>query len=367
VTVVCRARSAVVFLCAALVWAGSIGCRQDDAPPPAAAPPVATTAPAFDTPLPPYTKYLAGLRICLDPGHGGDAHRPNYKRGPTGLREAEVNLAVAQHLRDLLEVSGASVIMTRTQDVCLHAEDEEDLRLRAELANRSGCDLLVSIHHNAGPPQANYSSVWYHADVDHSPASLDVARYVATALLDELRLPDQLGVPVLSDQLVYPRSGFRLLRLARVPAILCELSFHSNPEQETRLRDPNYLRREARALFTGLARYAFGGVPRVRLIEPADGVVSTSGQDQVVIELDDGLRSRKSWGWERRLILKDSIIVRVDDTKWPYMFDEQSNRVSLYLPRRAPGSVRIGIQFENLFKHSNTRPWLTLQVRPSPS
>jgi hypothetical protein len=95
--------------------------------------------------------------------------------------------------------------------------------------------------------------------------------------------------------------------------------------------------------------------------------VSASGQGRVVVELDDGLRSRKSWGWDRRLIFKDSIIVRVGDTRWPYLFDEQSNRVSLYLPSRDPGPLRIGVEFENLFKHSNTRPWLTLQVRPSPS
>lgn len=304
------------------------------------------------------------MRICLDPGHGGDAGRPNYKRGPTGLREAEVNLRVALFLRDLLEASGATVVLTRDRDVCLHPEDEEDLRLRAEVANRSRCDLLLSVHHNAGPPEANYSSVWYHADVDHSPASLDVGRYLAAALMDELRLPDQLGVPLISDQLVYPRSGFRLLRLAKVPAVLVESSFHSNAQEEQRLRDPDYNRREARALFTGLARYALGGVPRAKLIEPADGKVAASGSTRVVIELDDGLRSRKSWGWDRRMILRDSIIVRVGETRWPIMYDEPSNRVSLYLPSQEPGPVRIGVQFDNLFKHSNTRPWLALEAVP---
>lgn len=41
--------------------------------------------------IPPYARHLEGIKICLDPGHGGQAHLLNYKRGPTGLREAEAN------------------------------------------------------------------------------------------------------------------------------------------------------------------------------------------------------------------------------------------------------------------------------------
>ena len=35
--------------------------------------------------LPPYARHLKGYKICLDPGHGGQGHIPDYKRGPTGL------------------------------------------------------------------------------------------------------------------------------------------------------------------------------------------------------------------------------------------------------------------------------------------
>ena len=52
---------------------------------------------------PPYTRHLKGFKICLDPGHGGQGHVPDYKRGPTGVREAEVNLRVAFHLREMLQ------------------------------------------------------------------------------------------------------------------------------------------------------------------------------------------------------------------------------------------------------------------------
>ena len=63
--------------------------------------------PKADYGIPPYARYLQGIRICLDPGHGGQGHLPEYKRGPTGLREAEVNLRVAFYLRDFLSQAGA--------------------------------------------------------------------------------------------------------------------------------------------------------------------------------------------------------------------------------------------------------------------
>ena len=187
------------------------------------------------------------MKICLDPGHGGRSGRKGYKQGPTGLREEEVNLRVANCLREFLEASGAKVYMTRRKDVYLAADDREDQRLRVEMANRNDCDVFLSIHHNANDanPNANFTSVWYHDDPDHSPASLDIARHLATALSDELRLPQQLGCPVMSDKSMFARSGFSVLRQAKVPAVLCEASFHSNPDEEDRLRNPEYNRREA--------------------------------------------------------------------------------------------------------------------------
>jgi N-acetylmuramoyl-L-alanine amidase len=80
------------------------GCEDEPAPV------VPLPRPAAE--VPGYAKYLQGLKICVDPGHGGCGARPGYKRGPTGVREAEVNLRVALFLRDMLEAAGASVVMT---------------------------------------------------------------------------------------------------------------------------------------------------------------------------------------------------------------------------------------------------------------
>ena len=219
-------------------------------------------------PIPPYAKFLKGVKICLDPGHGGDAAKRAFKRGPTGVREAEVNLRVAKYLRELLTRCGAEVMLTREDDV------DSSLTQRANVANTWGADLFLSLHHNAigNKPQVNHTTVWYHKDVDYRPSNIDLARYICQGLYDSLALPDITDVPLKSDQLMY-ESGFGILRAAQVTAALSETSFFTNPEEEQRLRTPEYNLREAYGLFLGLARYAAAGLPKARLIEPADGIL----------------------------------------------------------------------------------------------
>ncbi|MBU0638867.1 MAG: N-acetylmuramoyl-L-alanine amidase [Planctomycetes bacterium] len=322
-----------------------------------------------DYPIPPYAEFLAGVKICLDPGHGGDAHKRGYKRGPTGVREAEMNLRVAQYLRDLLAVAGADVRLTREVDV------DFSLAERATLANEWGADLFVSLHHNAinNKPQVNRTSVWYHNDVDYRPANLDLARYLYGGLCDYLALPQITGVPLKSDQLMYD-SGFGILRHVRVTAALCESSFFTNPQEEQRLRDPAYNLQEAYGLFIGLAKYAAAGLPRAHLIEPADGVVFSShiptseeaGHPTLVFELDDGLRSRKSWGCERQMVLSDSIAVRIAGVELPFEFSDDGEccRLTIALPDSLqPGEHSVEVQFQNMFKNSVLNPHFVIELR----
>src|SRR5690625_4225863 len=49
----------------------------------------------IDFPRHPAEKFLENWVIVIDPGHGGDAHRRGFKRGPTGVREADINWRVA--------------------------------------------------------------------------------------------------------------------------------------------------------------------------------------------------------------------------------------------------------------------------------
>jgi N-acetylmuramoyl-L-alanine amidase len=309
-------------------------------------------------PIPPYAKQLQGLKICLDPGHGGDAQQRAYKRGPHGVREAEVNLRVAQYLRDLLTYCEAQVMLTREGDTALSLED------RAGLAEAWNADLFISCHHNAvdDNPSANFTTVWYHGDVDFWPANLDLSRYLSEGLLDELGLDQVTGVPLKSDQLMY-KSGFGLLRAARVTAALCESSFFSNPEEEERLREPEHNLREAYGMFIGLARYAAAGIPRGTLLAPPDAVVRRGQPALLEFGLDDGLRGRKSWGSERQMILSDSVTVRIDDRPLTARFVNEGYRLTVELPDDlAVGQHTVTVHFENMYKNSIINPRFTIRV-----
>lgn len=312
----------------------------------------------LEYPLPTYAEFLKGVRICLDPGHGGDADKRGYKRGPTGVREAEMNLRIAQYLRDCLETAGAEVRLTREDDVAISLED------RAAIATEWGADLFLSLHHNAinNKPQVNRTTVWYHDDVDYRPANLDLARYLCFGLLDGLALPEVTGVPLKSDQLMYA-SGFGILRNATVTAALVESSFFTNPDEEQRLRDPAYNLQEAYGLFIAFARYAAAGLPRTQLIAPADGVLPAGAERRLVFQLDDGLRSRGSWGSDRQMILSDSLAVRVDGVAVPFEFTNEDYHLVVDLPvELVPGQHAVEVQFQNMYKNSVLNPHFTIEV-----
>ncbi len=177
---------------------------------------------------------LAGRLIVVDPGHP-----PLGATGPTGLREAEANLAVAEEVRRLLERRGATVWLTRSGDWPL------ELLPRVKFADSVGAELLVSVHNNALPDGVNPftnngSSVFY-----NHPRSLPLARAIQRELVRRLGLRD-LGV------------GWGDLALTRptwMPAVLTEGLFMMIPEQEAALRDPAGRRLYALAVADGIAAF----------------------------------------------------------------------------------------------------------------
>lgn len=273
--------------------------------------------------FPPYTRHLKDFTICLDPGHGGQAHVPDYKRGPTGVREAEVNLRVALYLRELLQEVGATVVMTRVDDSYV------SLVMRSQIANESGADFFISLHHNGiDNPKTNYTSTWYHGDADDSRQSLDLARYIQQGVSDALELPTSAAAGLYSDKLI-TASGFGVLRMAECPAVLCEASFLSNPEEEARLQADDYLRKEAYGYFLGIARYVEGGFPRGVLVEPQHASVIQTRTPRLQIRVKDGLHERGAWMLKRQQIFTDSIRVKIDGVNVPYHYDRDTDMITV--------------------------------------
>lgn len=324
--------------------------REGEVPDPLLTPPSGyewTRQPAPYFAIPPFAEHLRGVKIVLDPGHVGQRERDGFKVGPTGLREAVVNLAVAKYLREFLETAGATVVMTRDRDISVGLSDEDDLAQRATIANRSDADLLLSIHHNAaGSDGANFTTVFFHDDPDHNPASLSAARHVLWGLNDALRLQQCLPVPLATDLAIYKGSGFRLLRLAEIPAVLSEASFYTNLSEEDRLRDPVYNRREAYGLFVGLARWAAAGLPRVSL---AEGPKARAGGATLKIKLDDGLTSRRGMMEKFPKIIARSICVELSGNRLPFRYDPVRAELTVDLPAMPQPGAWLFVDFQNVF------------------
>ncbi|MGE0353492.1 MAG: N-acetylmuramoyl-L-alanine amidase [Gemmatimonadales bacterium] len=180
---------------------------------------------------------LAGRLIVVDPGHP-----PVGATGPTGLREAQANLAVALEVRRMLEAKGARVIMTRTEDVPV------DLYPRVRMADTLNADILVSIHNNALPDGVNPftnngTSVFY-----NQPRSIPLAMAVQRALVRRLGLRN-LGVG---------RGDLALVRPTWMPAILTEGLFMMLPDQESALRQPSGQRLYAAGVVEGIEEFLRG-------------------------------------------------------------------------------------------------------------
>lgn len=177
---------------------------------------------------------LKGLKILVDPGHP-----PAGATGPTGLREAEANLAVALALRPMLEREGAQVVMTLTTDVPVALGE------RPRLAESLNADLLISIHNNAlpdgvNPFSASGTSVFY-----NHPRSIPLARAVQSALVRQLGVRD-LG---------FGRGDLALVRPTWMPAILTEGLFMMVPEQEAALRSEQGQRQYAEGVLSGVRTF----------------------------------------------------------------------------------------------------------------
>lgn len=284
--------------------------------------------PKPDYTIPPQAQYIGGLKICLDPGHGGDNHIQNYKRGPTGLREAEINLRVALYLKEFLEKSGATVILTRDGDY------EIDLKKRTEMANFNQADIFISLHHNAATnPQTNYASTWYHGDADFAPASLDLARYIQQSLVENLRLPQQLPTGLLSDYLMHP-NGFGVLQNLNMPGVLLEISFFTNPQEEKLLSKPEYNRLEAYAIYLGIVRWAAAGIPKVVLIEPRPDTTIADKQPTIYLKIKDGLHERPgNWMLSREQYFSRQVTFFLDDSIAPFILDRDQNLI-IHIPEK---------------------------------
>ena len=269
---------------------GRMGQPRPSAPPaPPAGPPAPPPMAAASVPERAIRATERLIVVALDPGHGGE---DPGAIGPSGLKEKDVVLQVAQRLRERINaLPRMRAMMTRDADFFV------PLHERVRKARRVQADLFISIHADAFlNPNARGASVFA---LSQSGASSAAARWMAQkenaadlvggvnvkvkdasvtrALLDmsttaQIKDSLKLGSEVLSHigkvgrlhKAQVEQAGFAVLKAPDIPSILVETAFISNPGEEAKLRSAEYQEQLVNALVSGITRYFAKNPPLAR-------------------------------------------------------------------------------------------------------
>jgi N-acetylmuramoyl-L-alanine amidase len=168
--------------------------------------------------------------VVVDPGHGGQD-----RGGAPGQRvpEKPYTLDVGLRLAATLRANGFRVVLTREGDYFV------GLRQRCDIANAQANAVFVSVHFNGAPRTAADGVETYF----HSGQSAGLAAAVHRRLLMATGLPDRH----------IRQRGFFVIRNTRIPAILVEPGFLSNPQDADRVSNSAaYRQRIADAIARGI-------------------------------------------------------------------------------------------------------------------
>lgn len=195
--------------------------------------------------------------IFLDPGHGGRDSGAYYY----GIAEKDLNLQVSRKLRKRLEELGYIVLTSRDSDV-----DVDFVTERSRMVNKTNADFFISIHFNATgndttlnlgiqtysyKEDAGYPSKinqYWHNNPDRISESNRLAADLHSSLLTETGARDA-GLL---------QATFAVLRETAKPAVLLELGYMDNPEENQRIRSDQYQDKLVEGIIKGIQKYYAG-------------------------------------------------------------------------------------------------------------
>ncbi len=181
--------------------------------------------------------------IIIDAGHGGRdpgsvSHREKYE-------EKSLTLSTAFLVRDHLKKLGYQTVLTRNHDIYV------PLVTRADIANDLGAHLFVSIHYNFSTSRdVEGIEVYYfkeekHPGSDRITKSRQLANKVLASVIEGTSAKSR-GIK---------QANFAVIRETKMPAILIEAGFLSNPGEREKINDPNYLRKLSLGIAKGVDKY----------------------------------------------------------------------------------------------------------------
>ena len=188
--------------------------------------------------------------IIIDAGHGGE---DGGAVSSNGVSEAQINLSIALKIQKLLEQSGATVILTRSDDNAIYDIDSKtlrqkknsDLKNRVKIGNTSTADLFISIHLNKIEQSQYYGWQTFFKDGNEQGKKL------ATCIQENLNEAIQKE----NKRTPLKISNVYIIKNVEIPTTIVECGFLSNPEEEKQLQTDEYQNRLAWGIYNGIMDY----------------------------------------------------------------------------------------------------------------
>jgi len=204
------------------------------------------------SPIAETVKENTGPVVVVDAGHGGED--PGKVSNYSSLAEKDLNLRVAQLLKDLLEQDGYTVYMTRTEDKLnyspgtkdIYQKRKQDLTARKQFIDQCGADVAVSIHMNSYTDPK-----YYGAQTFYPPSSADserLAKSIQNALIEVCDNNNRRTALVKKERII-------LFRDLKVPTVIVECGFLSNKEEEAKLKTLEYQELLAKGIKQGIDNF----------------------------------------------------------------------------------------------------------------
>ena len=195
---------------------------------------------------------VSGKTIVIDAGHGKPDEGAESSKGTT---EAETNLKIALKLQNLLEQSGSSVVLTRSDENAIYDIDAKtlrqkkisDIRNRVKIGNESSADIFVSIHLNK-IPQQQYDG-WQTFYKDGNEQGKKLAEKIQNNLNDAIQKENKRVAKTIDN--VY------IIKHVEIPTTIVECGFLSNPEEEQLLLEDDYQQKLAWGIYKGIIDYFY--------------------------------------------------------------------------------------------------------------
>lgn len=195
---------------------------------------------------------VSGKTVVLDAGHGVPDEGAQSSNGTT---EAETNLKITLKIQNLLEQSGCTVILTRSDENAIYDLDAttlkqkkiSDIHNRVKIGNENSADIFVSIHLNK-IPQSQYSG-WQCFYKDGNENSNKLAKTIQENLNKSMQKKNK-RVPMKLDN-VY------IIKHVEIPISIVECGFLSNQEEEKELLEDSYQNKLAWGIYNGIINYFY--------------------------------------------------------------------------------------------------------------